>query len=187
MTENSHKDAKAQLKAAKAYAKASRPWYKMKRTWLAIVVALIVLGAALSQGGGGTAADPGSASNPAAASAGNEASNEGAAEEKPKPLIVSANKMIGDLDSNALKASNTYKGKYVQVKGEVTNIDSSGNYFSVGRTDDEITFTTIRMDIEEEHRAKVAEFDGDQVVTVTGTVTDVGEVLGYTMDVESIS
>jgi len=177
MTENPQKDAKAQLKAAKAYAKASRPWYKMKRTWLVGLVAIFAIFMALNQGGGGTSAAPAAGGN----------ANQPAAAEKAKPLVVTADKLIDDLDSNALKAANTYKDKYVQVKGKVSNIDSSGDYFSVARLDDEISFTSIRMDIEEEHRSKVEAFETDQTVTVTGTVKDVGEVMGYSIDVESIS
>ena len=56
-----------------------------------------------------------------------------------------------------------------------------------GATDDEITFISIAMNIEDEHRAKVAEFDDEEIVTVTGTITDVGEVIGYAVDVESIA
>lgn len=186
MTENPQKDAKAQLKAAKAYAKASRPWYKMKRTWAAGIVALVVIGSLLSQGGSGTTAAPAPGTTTSAPAAG-EAASKPAAAEKAKPLVISSNKLLDDLDSNALKAANIYKDKYVQVKGKVVGIDSSGNYFSVGRTDDEMTFINVTMNIEDEHRAKVAEFDDEEIVTVTGTITDVGEVLGYTVDVESIA
>lgn len=106
--------------------------------------------------------------------------------EKPKPIAVTTDKLFKELDTNALKASKTYKGKVVEVTGKLSNIDSSGKYFSLGSMKEEFSFESLACDIEDEHLDTVMEFKNDQEVTVTGTISDVGEVLGYRLDVETI-
>jgi len=100
--------------------------------------------------------------------------------------ILTVNELVDALNSNALKASNTYKGQYVELTGKLATIDSSGKYFSLGRTDDELSFTTVLCNINKEHLAQVENFTDEQEVTVIGTITSVGEILGYSLDVETI-
>lgn len=170
-------EAKAQAKAQKAYAKAARPWHKKKRTWLLGGFAVIVAVAMFSGGGdAGTTADADS----------NSSSQTQTEEPKATPMAVTAAQMLKDLEGNALKAKSTYQDKYVKITGKVYNIDASGDYFSVDGVNDEFTITGIMMNIGEEHLAQVQEFQVGDKVTVIGTVTDVGEILGYSVDVESI-
>lgn len=170
------RNAKAELKAAKAYAKANRPWYKKKRFWLLGFIILIVLFTLLNQGDDATDAtsDTGTSQEAPAAPAAEEPA-----------LEVTAQQMIEDLEANALGASNTYKDKRVTVTGKVENIDASGDYFTITGTED-FTLTTIRIDIEDEMVDTLAGFTAGQDVTVTGTVTGVGEVMGYEIDAETI-
>ncbi|MDJ0305406.1 MULTISPECIES: hypothetical protein [Dehalobacter] len=102
------------------------------------------------------------------------------------PMVVTVDKLIEDLDNNALNASNTYKDKYVEITGQLSNIDSSGNYFSIGPLDGSFSLFNVMCYITEEQKATVAKFTNKQKVTVIGTITDVGEVIGYSLDVESI-
>lgn len=169
-------DAKAQAKADKAYAKAARPWHKKKRTW--VLGAIAVLAAFTAFSGGGESGSAGGSDSSATATETPEA--------KAKPSAVTAAKMLEDLKGNALKAKSTYEGKYLKITGKVYNIDASGDYFSVDGVNDEFTLTGIMMNIGEEHLAQVQEFTVGQTVTVIGTVSDVGELLGYSVDVESI-
>ena len=210
MSTDSHKDAKAQAKAAKAYAKATRPWFKKKRFW---ALGLILIVALSSMFGGKdsktdtatttTAATTAAAAAPADVDAAKaevskaadsvkselakatEKTQEAAAPAEPA-LVVSANKLLDDLDSNALKASQTYKGKLVTVTGNLENIDASGKYFSIGRTDGEITITSVQVYINDDQKNTVANLNKGQKVTVTGHMKDVGEILGYSLDADSI-
>ena len=93
--------------------------------------------------------------------------------------------LISDLKSNALKANQTYKGKYLQVTGYVSNIDAQGNYFSIKGTD-EWDFTNIQIFINKDQATQVANFEKGQAVTVKVMVKDVGELLGYSMDLKEI-
>lgn len=178
------RNAKAELKAAKAYAKANRPWYKKKRFWLLGFIILIVLFTLLNQGDDATDAtsDTGTSQEAPAAPAAEEPAAPAAEE---PALEVTAQQMIEDLEANALGASNTYKDKRVTVTGKVENIDASGDYFTITGTED-FTLTTIRIDIEDEMVDTLAGFTAGQDVTVTGTVTGVGEVMGYEIDAETI-
>ena len=94
--------------------------------------------------------------------------------------------MIEDLEANALNAAQTYKGKRVVVTGTVGNIDASGDYFSLEGTDD-FSFTFVQIYINDDQVATVSGYTKGQDVTVTGKVTNVGEIIGYSIDAESLS
>lgn len=177
MPASEHRDAKAQQKANKAYVKATRPWYKKKRFWLLGLLALLILISLLSNMGGDKPT-PGTSSS----SQPNQGASSPTAAEK--PIVVTSKKMGEDLKANALKASETYKGKRVQVTGPVSNIDASGAYFSL--TGGEYEIAWVRIDIDESQKSIVSGLSQGQEVTVTGEVTGVGEVIGYAVKAESI-
>jgi len=196
-------DARARAKADKAYAKATRPWFKKKRFWALGVIALLVLvqlvnggeddaknvavpagttsAAAPAVSGSGTA--PPSQSPEATQAPASSAPAEAVAE---PPIVVSAQELIETLDSNALAASNTYKGKRVTVTGALATVDASGDYFTLRGTD-EYSFTNVQVYIEDEHLDIVSGLTAGQDVTVTGTVSDVGEIIGYSIQAETIA
>jgi len=102
------------------------------------------------------------------------------------PTVVSADEMLDLLDENALKAEKTYNGMYVEVTGVLSNIDSDGKYFSLTRNDGELTFINVMCYMDKEFVDTVMEFKMDQTVTVIGKIKSVGEVMGYSLDVEEI-
>lgn len=135
---------------------------------LALIVAVGV-GTCATAGGGGDGAS----------------SSSGVTTPDAPPIEVTAQQMIEDLEANALGASNTYKGKRVKVTGQVSNIDAQGDYFSIDGG--EITFTSIMCRIKgDELTGIVAGLSDGQPVVVTGIVTGVGEVMGYTMQTETV-
>ncbi|TRW45603.1 OB-fold protein [Georgenia yuyongxinii] len=101
-------------------------------------------------------------------------------------LAVSAQQLIDDLDANALAAANKYEGQWVTVTGTLSNIDASGDYFSLTGSQDDFSFTNVQIFIDESHLDTVAAFTSGQEVTVTGKVTGVGEILGYSIDADTI-
>ena len=100
-------------------------------------------------------------------------------------LVVTAQKLIEDLEANALAASQTYKGKRVTVTGRLDNIDASGDYFTLRGTE-EFSFTNVQVFIDDDLEKTVSGFKADQEVTVTGEITDVGEIMGYEIKAETI-
>lgn len=179
------RDARAARKADKAYAKATRPWYRKKRFWLLGMLAVLVVAALATSGGQGDQGSAPGAAQPTAAE--QEPTREPADTPAPaaKPVTVTADKLIKDLEANALKASSTYKGKRVALTGAVSNVDASGDYIGL-RGRDDFSLTNVQVFISDEHLGVVTGLsEGDQV-TVTGRITDVGEVMGYSIDADTI-
>lgn len=95
--------------------------------------------------------------------------------------------MNADLKNNALKAEKTYKDQYVEISGKVIVIDSSGQYISIADPNDEFAIIGITCYLKnDDQRNIVSELSNNQIVTVKGKVTQVGEVLGYSLDVNEI-
>ena len=107
----------------------------------------------------------------------------------PAPIeytAVSVNDMMSQLDDNALGASDKYKGQYLEITGRLGNIDSSGKYISL-YSDDEYAIIGVQCQIKnDEQRSKVASMAKGDTVTLKGKCTTVGEVLGYSVDIEEI-
>ncbi len=95
--------------------------------------------------------------------------------------------MKKDLEDNALKASENYKNKYVEITGNIGNIDSSGKYISLDGLEEDFDLTSILCYIKNDDQKKVvADTTKGQSVTVKGKVTDVGEIMGYSIDIDEI-
>jgi hypothetical protein len=173
-TNDSPKDAKAQAKADKAYAKASRPWFKKKRIW---ILGFILIAAISSSLGGGSDSSSSSSSS---------SSSETANVETQEPATkVTADQLLSELESNALAAKNNWEDKRVTITGTLSNIDASGDYFTL-RGNNEFSFINVQVYIDESFVDAVSAFNNGQKVTVTGKISGVGEILGYSVDAESI-
>jgi hypothetical protein len=137
--------------------------------------------------GGGAGDDTVTADNSSSDSADAPAAD---APEEPAPaepaIVVSAQEMISVLEGNALNAKNTYEGKRVTVSGFVGSIDASGDYFALDPEPDAFILTGVQVQTSEEFLNQIASFTEGQPVTVTGTVTNVGEVMGYSLEAETI-
>ena len=94
--------------------------------------------------------------------------------------------LMAQLEDNALKASNDHKGENVRITGKLNNIDSSGKYISLVPNTD-VAIIGVQCYIKnDETKSKVAELSKDSLVTLTGKITDVGEVLGYSLNIDNI-
>ena len=74
----------------------------------------------------------------------------------------------------------------MELTGVLSNIDSGGAYFTLDPLDGRFTFIGVQCTITKDQQATVVNFTKEQQVTVVGTITNVGEVMGYTLKVESI-
>lgn len=102
-------------------------------------------------------------------------------------VACTVSEMMETLDENALKAETTYQDKYVEVTGRLATIDSDGKYISLLPTDNDWAIIGVHCDIEtDEQKAQVAEMTVGDTVTVQGKITDIGEILGYTLEIHSI-
>ena len=90
------------------------------------------------------------------------------------------------LEENALKAEDTYKGKYVELTGVLSTIDSSGKYITLG-SGDVWDFKTVQCYIKnDEQKSLVMEMSKGNTVVLKGKIKSVGEVLGYSLDITEI-
>lgn len=98
---------------------------------------------------------------------------------------VSAVELDKVLDKNAAKAAKQYKGKYLEISGTLGNIDSDLSYFDVDGND--FDFTIIQCYIQNEEQENIIlEMEQGDKITVRGKCTDVGELMGYSIEVDSI-
>lgn len=97
------------------------------------------------------------------------------------------NQMMEDLNANAMKASSIYKDQYIEITGKLKNIDSSGAYISL-YSDNEWDFIGVTCYLKnDEQREQVMNMSIGDTVTLKGKCTEVGEVLGYSLNIDSIN
>lgn len=148
-----------------------------KRWWFIAIIVIIVLAAI---GGSGSSDSSGSTSSTATSKTVVSSSSSEAAIEYTAYTVT---ELSEDLNSNALKAADKYKGQYVELTGRLSVIDSNGKYISIVDSTDEWAITGVQCYIKNDEQKQVV-MDmsiGDEIV-VKGKITDVGEVLGYFLD-----
>ena len=128
----------------------------------------------------------------AASSESGAASGAGSSEEE-EPVITythyRATELFDALNANALNASQTLKGQYVELEGYLNVIDSDGKYIGVGAasTDYDYLFQNVTCYLKsDDQRQQVAAMKTNEPITVYGKITDVGEVLGFYLNIDSI-
>lgn len=92
------------------------------------------------------------------------------------------------LDDNAMRAQKL-EGSYVEITGYLNVIDSDGKYIGVGAKDNDYDyiFQSIHCKFTDDvQREKVMEMSSGDQITLRGEITDVGEVMGYTLKIHSI-
>ena len=149
-----------------------------KRWWFIAIIVIIVLAVI---GGSGSSDSSGSTSSTATSKTAVSSSSSEAAIEYTAYTVT---ELSEDLNSNALKAADKYKGQYVELTGRLSVIDSNGKYVSIVDSTDEWAITGVQCYIKNDEQKQVV-MDmsiGDEIV-VKGKITDVGEVLGYFLDI----
>lgn len=172
----------------------------IKKIALGLVV-LVLIGAFFGRGEGNSSSSSSSKSEAAVEEKAQkdepkeEASTEAEAEaEEPEPekeepieyVDVTVDELTAALDNNPLKAKQTYQDAHIRLTGVLNNIDSSGNYFNVNNGD-QYSFDSVYCSILDDATLdRIASSSIGDTLVVCGTVTDVGEVLGYYVDVDYI-
>lgn len=165
--------------------KNKKPIYK--RPWFIAVIAIIVLGAIGGSLGGETADKPGKTDAPVSQSENINTTQPESETPEITYTAYSVSELMDDLNGNALKAAEKYKDQYVELTGRLNVIDSSGMYISIVSTQDEFAILGVQCYLKSEDQ-KTAVMDmavGDTLV-VKGKITDVGEILGYSLDIDSV-
>ena len=93
--------------------------------------------------------------------------------------------MLQELQNNAAAASKRYKGQYLKVSGVLGTIDSDMKYIAI--VPNEYSIQSVLCNLKRNDKAQenyVMNASRGQWVTAYGRITDVGEIMGYTMDVD---
>lgn len=93
--------------------------------------------------------------------------------------------LMNDLEKNAAAASKNYKGKDVKViNGIVSNIDADGKYFNV-ETGKKFELKGVQCFTQnKEQKDQLSQLQKKGPVTVYGRISDVGEILGYSLQID---
>ena len=163
--------------------KNKKPIYK--RPWFIILTVLIVIGAIGSAGGNDNQSDTSKDTNNAVV---NEKDSTQKETEEISYTAYNVSELTSDLDSNAMKATDKYKNQYVELTGRLNVIDSSGKYISITPTDDEFAIIGVQCYIKnDDQKNAVMDMSIGDTVIVKGKITDVGEVMGYSLDIDEIT
>ena len=162
-------------------AKQKKPFYK--RVWFIALCIVIVIAVAAPKGESGSEqAKP--SKNPA--SAASTSSGKSSVAEEIHYEQYSVKQMLDDLNANALKAENTYNQKFVEITGELSVIDSAGKYISLN-PENEFALIGVQCYIKNDaQKRQIMDMTVGDRVTLRGKIKHVGEVLGYSLDIDEI-
>lgn len=158
-------------------AKNSKPIFKKWWFWLIVVVVIAII-AGNSNSGNNT-----------------EKTVTSDQSEKQQEIIeytaYDVTELFDALKDNALKAQNTYIGQYVELTGYLGTIDSNGKYIGLEANPDNWDYLLQNVHCTLKKGSgqleQVMELKQGEKITVRGKITTVGEVLGYSLDVDSIN
>lgn len=178
----------------KCGAKNKPPFYK--KWWFYVIIAVIICGAVA---GGSQSDSPNgnsSSTTPPKESASPPATVEPeASQPEPEPEPVSyahypVTELFDSLSSNALKAEKTFQDQYVEIEGYLSTIDSSGKYIAVGADPENWDYMLQSVQCyvtNDEQINQIIEMNAGDAIVVRGKIKDVGEILGFQMDIDSIN
>lgn len=96
--------------------------------------------------------------------------------------------MFDDLKSNAMKAENNYKNKYVEFVCKIKSFDSDGSYVTVEpKNADQWNFSSATCYIKNDaQREFLIQKNVGDIITIKAKVKSIGEVLGYSLDIQEV-
>lgn len=100
-------------------------------------------------------------------------------------IPVTADELADALNGNAMKAKEDYEGKYLEITGTLGTVDSDGKY--IGIDTDAFALVNIQcyLQTDDQRAVVMSKTTGDSIV-VRGICEDVGELLGYRIEIDSI-
>lgn len=101
---------------------------------------------------------------------------------------IDVDKLEDELENNAASAKEKYNGKYLEITGRLGTIDADLKYISLLSTTDEWDIMEIHCTIKDNNQKEIIKtLKKDDTIIVKGKITDVGEVLGYSLDIVEIT
>lgn len=154
-------------------AKISTPFYKKWWFWVIIVIFVIAI-----ISGSGNNSDPSSSTS----------SNSKVDVVEKNYEEIDLQTMLDELNENALRAEKTYQNKNIKITGKIATFDSDGSYITIEPTNaNEWNFDTVMCYIKKDSQLDylLTKSKGD-AVTIKGKVISIGEVLGYSINIDEV-
>ncbi len=108
---------------------------------------------------------------------------EAAVQDDPASMLIEMCELFED---NALKASETYKNQYVQIRGRFGHIGTNGEDFMLYPEKNSNYICGICYIQNEEQMSQLMEMSTGDYVTLSGWVTEIESYLGYRIAIDSI-
>lgn len=93
-------------------------------------------------------------------------------------------KLIDDLESNAYRAKENYKGAYVEITGRVSSVDSNGKEIILDPTNNSYSLYFINCELDSDQKDIAYSISEGDIITLRGKITYVFD-LYYEFDVHS--
>lgn len=153
--------------------KIKKPIYK--KWWFWVVIAVVVVAAA-----------SGTSDNSE-----NKPNTDNKAPQKTEEIVyevVDLQNMFDALETNAMKAEKEYQNKYIEFECKIKNFDSDGSYIGVEPTNAsewnlKIAMCYIKNDSQKDF---LIEKNVGDSIAIKGKVKSIGEVLGYSIDINEV-
>lgn len=153
--------------------KEKKPIYKKWWFWLIIVIIII----AIAGGSNDTTVQTG----------GESTAQSTDVQQEIEYTTIDVDTLEDDLSNNAAAAKDTYNGKYLEITGRLGTIDSDLKYISLLSTTDDFDLTGVHCTIKNDEQKEIVKtLSKDDTIVVKGKITNVGEVLGYSLDITEI-
>lgn len=151
---------------------------------LVCIASFVLLGVINSDSNSGSS----SSSNYSSSSSSSSSSSKQVQEPSKNYAEADIDVLLDEVKSNAAKANKNYKGKYVKIVGGVVkNIESNARYFNLEGSDPYAFLINVQCYPKNSSvKDAMIELSVGQQVTVYGKITDVGEIMGYSLDLEKI-
>lgn len=100
---------------------------------------------------------------------------------------VNKDELDTDLETNAAAAKDKWNKKYVEVTGNLSTIDSDLKYITIESSTKSFDLKTVHCTVKNnDQKEKIKTLTKGQSITVRGQITDVGEVMGYSLNMVEI-
>ncbi|MCR5775464.1 MAG: hypothetical protein K6G42_10310 [Lachnospiraceae bacterium] len=101
---------------------------------------------------------------------------------------VGVSQLYSELEENAMRAEENWNDKYVAITGYLSSVDNDGKYFSITGSNESWDFVSVHCSMKDNDQVKSfisTQNKGDELV-VYGKISEIGEVIGYTVDVDVV-
>ena len=162
--------------------KVAKPVYK--KVWFWILIAIVIIVAASASGG-----EEGTSENEKRVEVSTSVeTNNTVVEEKIEYEVVNLQTLYDELEANALKAEKNYNKKHIEFACKIASFDSDGNYIAVEPVNaSDWNFITSNCYIKNDTQLDfLLEKNVDDVITIKGKVKSIGEILGYSIDIDEV-